>query len=120
MDAFKAKPPYTTLDNQRSLYTRRWWSESQETLMCLEDLGRFHLCEAYQKLKRHLEGFGTLNRVLDPPDGSRMDAELLECLLRELRRRELDPEWKGGYSPGDPRLPAGKEATRYIHPPVKR
>jgi hypothetical protein len=121
MDGFHAKPPYTTLDNRRSLYTRRWWSESKETLICLEDLGRFHLCSVYQKLKRHLEGWNTLNLALPgAPDGSQPDAELLECIERELKRRDLDPEWQGGLRPGDPRLPAGREAARYPHPPVKR
>lgn len=115
---FHAKPPYITDGNQQSLYGRRYWSSGKGRFYCPEDLGRFHLCEAYNRLKRHLAG-DERRKGLDPPDGSQADAAVLECLGREIKRRGLDPDWKGGYPPGDERL-EGREAVAYRHPPDRR
>jgi hypothetical protein len=55
----------------------------------------FHLCAAVQKMKRQIVADGVREHDLD----------VFEALCRECGYRDLNPAYKGGKDPQDPRVP---------------
>lgn len=82
-------------------YAVPYTSESKGTSMDINSpqMNDFHLCAAVQKAKRKLVEQGIAQH----------DVDVFEALCRECGYRDLNPAYKGGRAPDDPRssVPAG-------------
>lgn len=79
-------------------YAVPYVSESKGESFAIQDettFTDFHLCAAFQKLRRNLVASGVKERDLDT----------FEALARECGYRDLNPALKGGKEPNDPRVP---------------
>ena len=80
-------------------YAVPYISESKGTSMAINDetaMNDFRLCGAINKMKKALiEQYGYQQH----------DADVLEARCREAGYRDLNPAYKGGKAPGDPRIP---------------
>lgn len=79
-------------------YAVPYISESRGASIAINDelkMNDFHLCAAVQKMRRKLAADGVSERDLDT----------FEALCRECGYRDLNPAYKGGKSPDDPRVP---------------
>jgi len=79
-------------------YAVPYVSESKGVTVAIQDetaFSDFHLCAAQQKLRRKLIDLGVSER----------DADTFEALCRECGYRDLNPAYKGGKEPNDPRVP---------------
>lgn len=85
-------------------YAVPYISESKGTSMAINDeaaMNDFRLCGAINKMKKE---FNLENGV------ELRDIDIFEALCREAGYRDLNPAYKGGKAPGDPRIPV-KETT---------
>lgn len=96
---------------QNREYAVAYISQSRGTSLDINDPVRFndfHLVAAIQKAKRQMRDAGLDGREVD----------VFEAMCREAGYRDLNPEYKGGKGPNDPRIPvkSGDDAMDERHP----
>lgn len=92
-------------------YAVPYTSVSRGTSMAINDesaMNDFHLCAAIQKQKRVMVEIGVPQHEVD----------VFEALCREAGYRDLNPAYKGGKSPDDPRVPVRPGGDDTPHPPI--
>jgi len=94
-------------------YAVPYISESKGTSITISDetaMNDFHLCAAVQKMRR------TLAQVYEMTE---RDIDVFEALCRECGYRDLNPAYKGGKAPNDPRVPVRPGEERLPATPPK-
>ena len=84
---------------RNNAYAVLYESKSKGTSVAINDqeqFNDFHLCAAVTKIKKQLVEGGAM---------SEKEFDVLEALLRECGYRDLNPAYKGGKDPQDPRVP---------------
>lgn len=93
-------------------YAVPYTSESRGKSVAINDetqLNDFHLCAAITKIKKKLiENFSIPQH----------DVEVFEAMCREAGYRDLNPAYKGGKAPNDPRIPVKPGGDDSPHPPT--
>lgn len=79
-----------------SRYPITYWSESKKREFMVEELSDYHLIAGYHKLTGAL--MGDASAVVAPNDD-----RVLEALRQEIEARGLDPRFKSGKPPEEPR-----------------
>ena len=85
----------------------QYHSMSKMRAFTMEELNPHHLVAARNKVAGWLEAQRGKDAAGEPdpqPDGS---MRVLAALDAELKTRDLDPQYKGGMAPDDPRLAPG-------------
>lgn len=80
-------------------YAVPYISESKGESIAIQDetkFNDFHLCAAVAKMRKRLVGGGAMTD---------REFDTLEALCRECGYRDLNPAFKGGKEPNDPRVP---------------